>query len=66
MPIFEYKCDACRAEFEKLVFSSDDRDITCPDCHSDQVRKKMSATSFTGSSGGSTGGCAGGTARPFS
>ena len=65
MPIFEYQCEACKAEFEKLVFSGDDPDITCPDCRSRQVHKKMSATSFTGSSG-NAGGCAGGPARPFS
>ncbi len=56
MPIFEYKCNQCKKEFEKLVFSGEDKDIFCPECKSKDVGKKMSASSFMGSS--SLGTCA--------
>lgn len=61
MPIFEYRCKGCKAEFEKLVFRSDDTDIMCPACKSNRVEKKMSAASVMSgsqSSGFSGGGCA--------
>jgi len=73
MPIFEYQCDRCKTEFEKLVFATDNTEIQCPECRSATVSKKMSATGFTGgatcSSGGITGGITGGSSRggsPFS
>ncbi len=49
MPIFEYRCSRCKAEFEKVIFSSDNTDIRCPQCQSEAVHKKMSAASLTGS-----------------
>lgn len=52
MPIFEYRCNDCKKEFEKLVFAGDDKDIVCPECSSKKTTKKMSATSFMGSSMG--------------
>jgi len=58
MPIYEYKCNKCKKEFEKLVFAGDDKDISCPECNSRKVAKKMSATSFMG--GSSLGKCAAG------
>ncbi|MDD9303589.1 MAG: hypothetical protein HUK40_15105 [Desulfobacter sp.] len=30
MPIFEYQCDACKNEFERLVFANDKSKIKCP------------------------------------
>ncbi len=56
MPIFEYKCNHCANEFEKLVFAGDDKDISCPECDSMEISKKMSVASFMGSS--SIGKCA--------
>ena len=53
MPIFEYKCNQCKKEFEKLVFAGEDKNISCPECKSLDVVKKMSATSFMGNSMGS-------------
>jgi len=50
MPIFEYTCDQCEAEFERLVFSGEEEEIHCPKCNSREVVKKMSATSFMGTS----------------
>jgi len=40
MPIYEYECSRCRAEFELLVRS--DRDIECPECHSTRLERKLS------------------------
>ena len=48
MPIFEYKCNQCEKEFEKLVFAGEEDNISCPECKSLEVVKKMSATSFMG------------------
>jgi len=64
MPIFEYQCE-CKAEFEKLVFHTDDQDIHCPECNSTLVIKKMSATNGVGSNQCGPGSPSGG-ASPFS
>jgi len=53
MPIYEYQCDHCKKEFEKLVFAGDKGKVECPECKSSDVRKKMSAVSFMGNSIGS-------------
>ena len=63
MPIFEYQCDQCNEIFEKLVFKGDKDEIRCPKCKSTDIRKKMSATSFMGSSIGT---CASGAPKGFS
>ena len=63
MPIFEYKCSQCKKDFEKLVFSGEENKISCPECNSRNVEKKMSATSFMGSSIGT---CATGSPKGFS
>ena len=42
MPIYEYKCNACQAEFEELVSGQNDLP-PCPKCGSDKVSKLMSA-----------------------
>ncbi|MEW6387628.1 MAG: zinc ribbon domain-containing protein [Thermodesulfobacteriota bacterium] len=41
MPIFEYRCQNCGCEFEKLVFKSDE-EVDCPSCGQKQVDKLMS------------------------
>lgn len=51
MPIYEYKCMKCDEEFECIVFGGDT--VTCPECSTDKVKRKMSACSFK--SGGSSG-----------
>lgn len=63
MPIFEYQCQSCKKEFEKLIFAGEEERIQCPACRSREVKKKMSATSFMGSSMGT---CAAGTPKGFS
>lgn len=56
MPIFEYKCNGCGEDFEKLVFGN--QAVKCPKCESDNIRKKfstfwMSGVENPGSSGSS-------------
>ena len=50
MPIFEYTCEHCGKNFERVVFSGEENGVVCPDCMSRDVKKNMSATSFMGSS----------------
>ncbi len=42
MPIYEFRCQSCGREFEKLVFGSDQQ-VECESCGSRQVEKLMSA-----------------------
>ena len=72
MPMFEYKCSACGAEFEELVPVSkrDDSGRKCPKCGGTDIHRKMSCVARpvveTGSAHGpSSGGtCSSGTC-PF-
>lgn len=41
MPIFEYRCDACGKEFEKLVRQSDPAPA-CPSCRATALTRKLS------------------------
>lgn len=67
MPIYEYICRDCDAEFEELVFSTDET-VPCPKCGSEKTEKLMSACSSKVDGGGpnfealreSGGGCSGG------
>lgn len=43
MPIYEYTCNQCCCEFEKLALSADEPMPNCPHCGSDKVCKLMSA-----------------------
>lgn len=45
MPIFEFRCQKCGNEFEKIVFNQNSK-IQCPGCSSSKVEKKVSAFSF--------------------
>ena len=49
MPVYEYRCAACGAEFAFLLIRSTDEPV-CPECKSQQVTKKIS--SFSCSAGG--------------
>ncbi|MFZ0427600.1 MAG: zinc ribbon domain-containing protein [Acidobacteriota bacterium] len=50
MPIFEYRCQDCAAEFEKIVFSQENS-IECPSCGGQRIEKLLS--SFAAHSKGS-------------
>jgi putative FmdB family regulatory protein len=46
MPLYEFHCSKCGVEFEELVFSSKPEavaEVTCPECGSYKVSKKVSA-----------------------
>lgn len=53
MPIYEFHCDACGADSEVLVRSSDWTGTPCPKCGSTRLAKKFStfAASVAGASG---------------
>lgn len=63
MPLYEYHCNECDHEFEKLVrFSEANLSPTCPVCQSQNTQKKISTVaSFSSSVGGGSpsagGGC---------
>lgn len=40
MPIYEYRCQSCQAEFETLVRAGSHP--TCPSCSSDQLERLLS------------------------
>ncbi|WP_048818091.1 FmdB family zinc ribbon protein [Desulforamulus hydrothermalis] len=43
MPIFEFSCKVCGKEFEKLQLAGREEKVTCPQCASESVEKKISA-----------------------
>lgn len=57
MPIYEYACAACGAEFELLV--RDGTVIACPSCESKKVEKKFSAFAAHAGGGGDAPPCLG-------
>lgn len=62
MPIYEYRCEQCRCDFEYLKLSESDPDPECPSCCGKDIKKLISAGSFrpegvpSGSGGFSGGG----------
>jgi putative FmdB family regulatory protein len=53
MPIYEYRCQECGEEFEKLVRSSADADkVECPRCHQAHVKRLLSLFGLGGSAQG--------------
>ncbi|CAK7023045.1 MAG: hypothetical protein DELT_02491 [Desulfovibrio sp.] len=66
MPIYEYRCAKCGADFEEIVGANAPAP-PCPECHSDKTEKLVSKASFRccDSGGGysvpasSSGGCSG-------
>ncbi len=57
MPMYEYICEDCGREFEKIVRYADaNTSQPCPNCSSNQTHKKISISAAIGSvfSGGST------------
>lgn len=72
MPIYEYRCNNCGAEFELLLFSNDIPE--CPRCSSKDLTKKISMFATTNkdgeinssnSSGSKCGSCSGGSCETF-
>lgn len=46
MPIYEYRCDECSHELEKLQKISDDRLVDCPQCGLPALKRLVSAAAF--------------------
>ena len=46
MPIYEYQCDDCGHQLETLQKISEEPLKTCPQCHHDSLRKRVSAAAF--------------------
>jgi putative FmdB family regulatory protein len=68
MPIYEYICDDCQAEFEKIVINKQ-QEIACPKCAGKKATIQLSVFSSATSGGSSKsftpqssggGGCCGG------
>lgn len=52
MPIYEYRCEACRHELEALQKLSDEPLRICPKCNAPALRKQVSAAGFRLKGGG--------------
>ena len=46
MPIYEYRCQQCGFELEKLQRMSDDPLKDCPDCEQPELKRLISAAGF--------------------
>jgi|WetSurMetagenome_2_1015567.scaffolds.fasta_scaffold539536_1 putative FmdB family regulatory protein len=54
MPLYEYHCNDCGEDFDKMVrFSEADRTQACPKCESQETHKKISVAASFGSFGSS-------------
>ena len=49
MPIYEYHCDACKQDFECLVFGNEKP--CCPKCNCEKLERLMSSCGFLSKSG---------------
>lgn len=52
MPIYEYRCDACDHELERLQKMSDEPLTDCPACGKPALRRLISAAGFRLKGGG--------------
>ena len=48
MPIYEYICDECKTEYEKLVLAKSEK-VSCPKCGS--AKKTLQLSTFAAHSG---------------
>ena len=46
MPIYEYRCESCGEELEKLQRMSDDKLVDCPACGEQALKRLVSAAAF--------------------
>ena len=49
MPIYEYHCESCGIDFERLVFGSEKPD--CISCNSHNLNRRVSACGFISKGG---------------
>jgi len=63
MPIYEYRCDRCGHQFEKLIRNQNDLPDKCPECNAEGLKKLFStfsakvAASSAGGAGCADGSC---------
>lgn len=67
MPLFEYKCQECGAEFEKLISTSKRDEVGCIKCDNAQATRQLStfAAHSQGSSSASAAAAPCGRPAPF-
>ena len=46
MPIYEYRCESCGEELEKLQRMSDEKLVDCPACGEPALKRLVSAAAF--------------------
>jgi putative FmdB family regulatory protein len=46
VPIYEYQCQSCDLELEKLQKMSDDTLVDCPECEQPELKRLISAAAF--------------------
>ena len=46
MPIYEYRCESCAHELEKIQKMSDDMLVDCPECGQPALKRLISAAAF--------------------
>ena len=52
MPIYEFECLRCGAEFETLVKKASEKaELKCPDCESPKIEEKISSFASSSKSG---------------
>ena len=61
MPMYEFVCRECGAEFEELLTHAELEagEVACPECGSDKVERQLSSFASGGAAGGG-GGCGAG------
>jgi putative FmdB family regulatory protein len=58
MPMYEYRCADCGRLYEQLRRMSDaEKDLRCPHCDSEDVRRLTSACAVRSTGGSGGGGC---------
>ncbi len=59
MPLYEFECRSCGAEFEKLVLkAAEAENVKCPSCDSKEVEEKISSFASVCRNGASSSNCA--------
>ena len=53
MPIYEYVCDECNTQFEKIVINKQ-QEISCPKCASKKATIQLSVFATAGANGSSS------------
>jgi putative FmdB family regulatory protein len=58
MPIYTYRCNECRHEFEELVLSAAaEKEVVCPQCKTASIERRLAAFATGKSTGASAAGC---------